>query len=145
MRIPRSLAKFRRSGPEAEPEPEEEPTAAVDVAPAPEPEPEPERAPESAPAIALVQPPPPEPAPEPEPALPAVVPLAPRDSTPRAWNLWELERLAGALNGEVAASEERRLLLMHLREFADPSGDLPVEFDPLVRDAFGAGLSRLSR
>ena len=46
------------------------------------------------------------------------------------------------MNGDAAA-EERTLLLVHLREFADPSGDLPVEFDALVRDAFGAGLAGL--
>ena len=37
------------------------------------------------------------------------------------------------------------MLLLHLREFADASGDLPVEFDPLVRDAFGADLAGLPR
>ncbi len=74
-----------------------------------------------------------------------MVPLVLRDSTPRVWNIWELERLAGELNGDVAAEEERALLLLHLREFADASGDLPVEFDPLVRDAFGAGLAGLVR
>ena len=42
-----------------------------------------------------------------------------------------------------AAAEERALLLVHLREFADASGDLPVEFDELVRDAFGADLAGL--
>jgi hypothetical protein len=140
MKLPRSLTKLRRSGPE----PDLDPTAEVDVPP--EPEPQPEREPEPAPAIALVPPPPPEPAPEPAPEpLPAVVPIALRDSTPRTWNLWELERLAEALDGEAAASEERRLLLLHLRQFADPSGDLPVEFDPLIRDAFGAGLAGLAR
>jgi hypothetical protein len=85
----------------------------------------------------------PEPEPEPEPE-PAVVPLVLRDQTPRNWNLWELERLAEQMNGDAAA-EERNLLLLHLREFADASGDLPVEFDPLVRDAFGAGLAGLAR
>ena len=73
-----------------------------------------------------------------------VVPLVPRDTVPRAWNLWELERLAGQMNGDAAA-EERGLLLLHMREFADASGDLPVEFDPLVRDAFGTGLAGLAR
>jgi hypothetical protein len=72
------------------------------------------------------------------------VPLALRDETPRTWNLWELERLAEQLNGD-AASEERTLLLLHMREYADASGDLPVEFDPLVRDAFGSELAGLPR
>ena len=92
-------------------------------------------------------PPPPEPEPEPDPApepAPAVVPLVLRDSTPRTWNLWELERLSESLNGGDAA-EERTLLLLHMRQFADASGDLPVEFDPLIRDAFGSDLAVLAR
>ena len=140
MKIPRSLTKLRRGVPEVEPahEREPEPTAEPVVGPEPEPEPAAE------PTLALAPPPPPEPqpAPEPEPEpLPTVVPLALRDPTPRSWNLWELERLANC----ETASEERRLLLLHLRQYADPSGDLPVEFDPLVRDAFGAGLAGLAR
>jgi hypothetical protein len=90
----------------------------------------------------LPEPPPPEPESEPEPA-PPVVPLLVRDTTPRVWNIWDLERLAEKLNGDAAA-EERTLLLVHLREFANASGDLPVEFDALVRDAFGAGLAELA-
>lgn len=78
---------------------------------------------------------------EPEPE-PAVVPLGLHDPSPRVWNLWDLERLAGEMNGDPRA-EERALLLLHMREFADPSGDLPLEFDPLVRDAFGAVLAEL--
>ena len=61
----------------------------------------------------------------------------------RSWNLWELDRLARAANGDTR-SEERRLLLLHLREFADSSGQLPVEFDPLVRDVFGPKLEELT-
>ena len=49
------------------------------------------------------------------------------------------------MNGDDIAAEERALLLLHLREFADASGDLPVEFDSLVRDAFGADLAGLPR
>jgi|SRR5919204_3618312 hypothetical protein len=81
--------------------------------------------------------------PEPEPAADA--PRAERQSgldpqpRPRAWNLWELERLAEEMNGDSRA-EERALLLLHLRDFADASGKLPPEFDPLVREAFDAGL-----
>jgi hypothetical protein len=125
---------------EAEPEP-----TATEAEPEPVSRPEPEPAPESdpEPMLALAPPPPPPPEPEPE-SEPAVVPLVLRDQTPRTWNLWELERLAAKLNGD-AASEERTMLLLHMREFAPPSGDLPVEFDPLVRDAFGAGLAGLAR
>ena len=92
----------------------------------------------------LLEPRPPEPEPEPEPEpAPAVVPLVLRDTTPRTWNLWDLERLAEKMNGDAAA-EERTLLLVHLREFANASGELPVEFDALVRDAFGDGLAELA-
>jgi hypothetical protein len=125
------------------------PSAEPDVEPEPQPEPEPQREPAAAPVLTAAPPPPPEPEPEPEPAqepepLPAVVPLVLRDTTPRKWNLWELERLAQQMNGDAAA-EERTILLVNLREFADPSGDLPVQFDELVRDAFGAGLAGLVR
>ena len=134
-------AGSRRGRPSVEPVAEPEPRPE----PKPELEPELEREPEPEPARVLVAapPPPPEPEPEPEPS-PAVVPLVLRDTTPRTWNLWELERLAGQMNGDAAA-EERTILLVNLREFADPSGDLPVEFDGLVRDAFGAGLAGLVR
>jgi hypothetical protein len=120
------------AGPELEPEPE------LEREPKPEPEPEPEPVLVSVPAPEPSSPPDPPDEPEPE----TVIPLALHDPSPRAWNLWELERLAEELNGDSRA-EERSLLLMHMREFADPSGDLPLEFDPLVRDAFGAGLAEL--
>jgi hypothetical protein len=120
---------------------------ATEPAPQPEPKPEPEHEPELQPererVLVAAPPAPPEPEPQLEP-VPVVVPLVPRDTTPRTWNLWELERLAETMNSEAAA-EERRLLLMHLREFADASGDLPVEFDALVRDTFGADLAGLVR
>lgn len=61
----------------------------------------------------------------------------------RAWNLWELDRLAREMNGDDRA-EERRLLLLHLRDFADASGQLPAEFDPLVREVFETRLSELA-
>jgi hypothetical protein len=64
-------------------------------------------------------------------------------TTARAWNLWELERLAQELDGDDRA-EERRLLLLHLRDVADTSGHLPPEFDTLVRDAFGPRLAELA-
>ena len=64
-------------------------------------------------------------------------------TTARAWNLWELERLAEDLGGDDRA-QERKLLLLHLRDVADTSGHLPPEFDPLVRDVFGARLAELA-
>ena len=33
--------------------------------------------------------------------------------------------------------------MLSLRQFADPSGEVPIEFDSLVRDAFGADLADL--
>jgi len=63
-------------------------------------------------------------------------------TTARAWNLWELERLAQDPDSDDRA-EERKLLLLHLRDVADTSGRLPPEFDPLVRDVFGERLAEL--
>src|SRR6266540_4163891 len=80
----------------------------------------------------------PDPAPEPEPPSAPVVSFAARDTRPREWNLWELERLAREnAADDPARDEERNFLLMYLREFANPDGALPLDFDALVRDAFG--------
>ena len=85
-------------------------------------------------------PPPRQPAPERAPQrLPQrdVIPLAARGG-PVEWNLWELERLTREHSGQDAfKDEERSYLLMYLREFANPDGVLPVDFDALVRDSFG--------
>ncbi len=55
---------------------------------------------------------------------------------PQRWNIWELERVSRAApeNGDA---NERAALLLHLRQFADSDGNLPVEFDGLVRETFG--------
>jgi hypothetical protein len=59
-------------------------------------------------------------------------------TTPRQWNLWDLERLTREASGaDATLDEERSFLLMYLREFAGPDGELPVDFDALVRDSFG--------
>jgi hypothetical protein len=85
----------------------------------PPPEPEPERAPE------LVEPQP-------------VVRLPIDSAEPRAWNVWELERLAGEAEGcDPAHDEELAFLLLELRQFANADGQLPVQFDPVVRESFG--------
>jgi hypothetical protein len=56
---------------------------------------------------------------------------------PRQWNVWELERLATLAEGEDRAKdEERAVLVQSLRQFADASGELPVDFDSLVRESF---------
>ncbi|MFL6029218.1 MAG: hypothetical protein ACJ74D_04200 [Gaiellaceae bacterium] len=134
-------ARARRAGagPVFTPEPEPEPVRVL-------PEPFPVRTPEP-PYIAAVPPPPepepeprpePEPEPEPEPAV-AYLPLS---STPREWNLWELERATRQQPGaDVVKNEERAYLLMYLREFAGSDGTLPADFDGLVRDAFADVLS----
>ena len=119
--------------------------------PSPEPPPEPEAEPEpvaEAKPVLTVAPPPPQPPPAAEPEVPAepevVVPLVRRDSTPREWNVWDLERIASEQEGQsLARDEERALLLMSLRQFANASGDLPVDFDPLIREAFGTALDEL--
>ena len=139
----------------AEPEPAEEPEAVAEPELAPEPEPEPQLPePEPEPVLVAVPKPDPEPEPEsepepeaveepePEPA-PEVVPLALHDREPRTWNIWQLEELVATKDGEPEKVEERTILLLHLREFANPAGELPTEFDPLVREAFGADLAEL--
>ena len=152
MKVPSPLVRLvslvERSGAhpsDVPPEPASE--AELEAGPAPGPAPDTEPVAPLEPALTLA-PPPPEPEPDPEPRRepeppPTVVPLVPRETTPRAWNLWELERLAEQLDGG-SAGEERRLLLLHLREYADPAGDLPLEFDPLIREAFGEGLAGLA-
>jgi hypothetical protein len=59
---------------------------------------------------------------------------------PREWNLWELER-AVRDSPDESQREEWNALLIHLREFANADGDLPVEFDGFVRDSFAAALA----
>jgi hypothetical protein len=137
--------------PEVLPEPTEEPerepavderTARAILASAPPPLPPapPTPQPEQKPAPRRVferraapPPPPPPPAPEPEPA--AVV-----SRPPREWNVWELQR---AVRGrpEDERHGEWAALLIHLREFANADGDLPLEFDALVRESFAALLT----
>jgi len=87
---------------------------------------------ESKARVAPPPPPPREPEPEPEPAV---------SGPPREWNLWELQRAV-----RDAADDDRHqewsALLIHLREFANADGDLPLEFDGLVRESFGPLLVR---
>jgi hypothetical protein len=88
-----------------------------------------------------------EPAGEPEPAAP-FLPARPPAASPtpdifelpapgREWNVWELERRARERAGEdPVRDEEWSYLLMYLREFANADGNLPRDFDPLVRESF---------
>jgi hypothetical protein len=141
------IPSFARRSATAEPEAEPEPQEPDVVAESPEPEKKTEPEPKPQPILAAVpSAPEPEPDPEPEPEAepePEVVPLALRDPTPRVWNLWALEQLASTTDGEPEQVEERALLLLSLREFANAAGELPADFDPLVREAFGANLAKL--
>ena len=126
-------------------EPEVQAEAEAKPEPEREPEPEPEREPER-PRPTVVPPPEPAatappPAPErsgPPAAPPPVVPMRRRRPGPREWNLWELERLARAgAHRHPERSQEWAYLFVHLRQFANPDGALPAEFDGLVRESFG--------
>jgi hypothetical protein len=74
--------------------------------------------------------PPPPPPPAPAPALPpgAV-------TEPVRWNVWTLDRV---LQEQDPDNDELGYLVVYLLEYADPSGLLPADFDPLVRESFGA-------
>jgi hypothetical protein len=74
--------------------------------------------------------PPPPPPPEPEPVRASAGP-------PREWNLWELQRAVRDA-ADDPRHEEWSALLIHLREFSNADGDLPIEFDGLVRESFGS-------
>jgi hypothetical protein len=74
-----------------------------------------------------------------------VVDLPQRSYQPRRWNLWELERIA---RSEAPDHPEQRdewaFLFVHLRQFANADGELPAEFDLLVRESFGSVLDSQS-
>jgi hypothetical protein len=79
--------------------------------------------------------------PEPEPEVDSRAQQLPAE---RAWNVWKLERLARAGTPTSAVlDEERCYLLIYLRQFASADGMLPVQFDPLVREAFAELLGTL--
>jgi hypothetical protein len=101
----------------------------------PEPEPQPTVDERGARAIlASAQPPLPEPrAAVPRKASPQAQPAA---GPQRGWNLWDLQRAVRDAPGDEQ-SEEWSALLVYLREFANADGDLPAEFDTLVRESFG--------
>jgi outer membrane biosynthesis protein TonB len=122
------------------PVPEPEPPAPEPAPPAPEPQP-PTPEPGEPPQLRAVPAPEPEPEPEPEVAQePAPEPVArlPLNGAPREWNVWELERLAREAEGrDSKRDEELGFLLLELRQFANADGQLPVGFDPVVRESFG--------
>ncbi len=56
---------------------------------------------------------------------------------PREWNIWELERAVREYaGGDPARRREWTVTLVHLRQYANRRGTLPIEFDPLVRETF---------
>jgi len=83
--------------------------------------------------------PPHEPEPEAAPDQPEPVVRLPLEGAgPREWNIWELERLAQDAEGRNPAHDEELVfLLLELRQFAAADGQLPVDFDPVVRQSFG--------
>jgi hypothetical protein len=131
---------------ESEGAPVEQPEPAPEHEPEAQPPPRPEAVVNERSARALLAsgtpPLPPEPArppdrrPEPRPTQ-----RDPRAAEPREWNIWDLERAARAADDQER-QEERSALLIHLREFANADGDLPVEFDALVRESFAGVLER---
>jgi hypothetical protein len=54
----------------------------------------------------------------------------------REWNIWELERRAREQAGDAGQDQEWAALFMHLRQFANADGVLPMQFDGLVRESF---------
>jgi hypothetical protein len=59
-------------------------------------------------------------------------------SQPRQWNVWSLERLVREQAGD---NDELGFLVTYLRDYANPDGMLPTNFDSLVRESFGDLLS----
>jgi hypothetical protein len=54
------------------------------------------------------------------------------------WNIWQLERLLAAqVKPDPERDYERSMMLVYLRDFADSDGQLPPQFDELVRESFG--------
>jgi hypothetical protein len=123
-----------------EPEPVPEPVPVLEAVPHPEPEPAPvpvAAPPRLAPVPDPIPAPPPPPSPAPEPVLPPAASVT-RIGAPEQWNVWDLEQLAREhAGGDPIADEERTFLLMYLRDFAGPDGQLPADFDALVRQSFG--------
>jgi outer membrane biosynthesis protein TonB len=125
------------------PAPEPEPPPAPEPAPpAPEPQPPTPEPGEPPPELRVVAAPDPEPeaqaVQEPEPAPEPVVRLPLDGAPPREWNVWELERLAKEAEGrDSARDQELAFLLLELRQFANADGQLPIGFDPVVRESFG--------
>lgn len=142
--------KGTADAPEREEPARHEPPPAEPIEPEPQVEPEPQAAVSERSARALLATGPPPLPPEPpkpkaarrrrierrsEPPPPEPAPSGPA----RAWNIWDLQRIARETSGDER-HDEWSALLMHLREFANADGELPVEFDGLVRESFAGVL-----
>ncbi|MEK6273875.1 MAG: hypothetical protein AABM30_00890 [Actinomycetota bacterium] len=91
------------------------------------------------PAERPIEPPPVELPEEPQPVERAAPPISePVRARPpaREWNIWDLERRAREQAGDPLRDEEWAALFMHLRQFANADGVLPMQFDDLVRESF---------
>jgi hypothetical protein len=51
-----------------------------------------------------------------------------------SWNVWNLERV---VRERASTNDELNFLLLYLRDYANPAGMLPPDFDALVRESFG--------
>ncbi len=52
--------------------------------------------------------------------------------------MWEISRAVREQSGaDPARLQEWNALLLNLRQYANPEGTLPPEFDELVRESFG--------
>jgi hypothetical protein len=61
---------------------------------------------------------------------------APTVAPAREWNIWELERRAREQARDAGRDQEWAALFMHLRQFANADGVLPMQFDGLIRESF---------
>ena len=127
--------------PQSEPKPEppkrEQPAPPAPAENAPRSVSEAARAPRSAPAPGEKQ----QAEPEQPHSLMAEIAAGPDARKPAGsiggWNVWQLERLLAAQpKPDPERDYERSMLLVYLREFADSDGQLPPQFDDLVRESF---------
>jgi hypothetical protein len=128
LRAPEQQTFESAAGPRSEPQP------VLEAVPQPTHTPEPEPKPDSEPRVEEAE----EEVAEPPPELPRAA-----HRSPNGWNLWDLELRAKGLVGEdPARDEEWNALFVSLRDYAQPDGTLPAEFDALVHESFGVLISR---
>jgi hypothetical protein len=139
--VPEPVGEAAEPPPAPEPEPERvpatEPMSDSQAEPEPEPEPAADTEPEPEPVVDTGPDAEHEPVadtePEPEPVAEAEAEPEPEPVEPQQWNVWEIARV---LRAQGDTDEERELLLIYLRDYANPDGLLPADFDTLVRESF---------